>query len=442
MKARVLVVEDDPAMLSWLDEELTEAGYRVTAVSSAAAALARLPEAPVDVVLTDLVMPGTRGDALLRDLRREHPGTPVIIMTAFGSIESAVEAMREGAAHYLTKPFTIAALLDTLDRALGDARRRDAARPLADPAEVGRGIVAHSPGMRHVLDFVGRAAFADTPVLVVGESGTGKELIARALHHAGPRRDRPFLAINCSAIPEALLESQLFGHQKGAFTDAKEARQGWFQEAEGGTIVLDEIGDMSPALQAKLLRVLQEREVHPVGAAFPVPIDVRVIAVTHRDLEALSAEGRFRPDLYYRLNVILIEVPPLRDRPEDLVPLAAHFIAKHAPRLRREPVSLSPDVLELFRGYHWPGNVRELENAIERALVLGRGAVIEVADLPASLRKPASADASRVRSLSETERDEIVKALESVGGNKAAAARLLGLDRKTLYRKLELYRIG
>jgi DNA-binding NtrC family response regulator len=442
-EARILVVEDDESMLRFLMDELREAGFHALGCSSAREALELVRVQAVEAIVTDLVMPGMKGDELLRELRGVVPGVPVVIMTAFGSIESAVEAMREGAYHYLTKPFRIEQLVATLESALADGRLRRQLHELADSAPERSGIVAHSPQMRRALDLIARAAPADTPVLILGESGTGKELLARALHAASPRHARAFLAINCSAIPETLLESQLFGHRRGAFTDAREDHRGLFLEADGGTILLDEIGDMPRSLQAKLLRVLQQREVHPLGAAAPVPVDVRVVAATHRDLETLYTAGQFRHDLYYRLNVITIRVPPLRERPEDLAPLVAHFLKKHVQRLGRQDATVSVGAMELFRRHGWPGNVRELENAIERALVLGPGPVIRVEDLPDdlrhSLREPAGPQP--VRQLAEMEREQILKALHSVNGNKAAAARLLGLDRKTLYRKLELYGI-
>jgi DNA-binding NtrC family response regulator len=351
--------------------------------------------------------------------------------------------MREGAYHYITKPFRIEQLIVTLENALAENRLRQDLLDLAGVAQDRAGIVAESPVMRRTLDLVARAAPADTPVLILGESGTGKELLARALHAAGPRRDRLFMAVNCSAIPETLLESQLFGHRRGAFTDAREDRRGLFQEAAGGTILLDEIGDMAAPLQAKLLRVLQEKEVHPLGAAAPVAVDVRVIAATNRDLETLCAQGRFRQDLYYRLNVIAIRIPPLRERPEDLLPLVAHFLAKHGQRLGRAGATVGLEVMELFRRHPWPGNVRELENAIERALVLGRDSVIHIEDLPDDLRRSllSSPGPEHVRLMVDMEREQIIKALRAAGGNKTAAARLLGLDRKTLYRKLDVYGI-
>jgi two-component system response regulator HydG len=441
-KVTILVVEDDELMLSFLTDRLVEAGYDVHGASSARDALEQIRVHPADVVVTDLVMPGMKGDALLRELRIAAPGVPVILVTGYGTIESAVESMREGAYHYLTKPFRIEQLTAMIEKALEENRLSEELGRLAQ-SESSSGIVAHSPVMRRTLDLVARAASVDTPVLILGESGTGKELLARALHSASPRKDRAFLALNCSAIPENLIESQLFGHRKGAFTDAREDRRGLFQEAAGGTLMLDEIGDMPLALQAKLLRVLQEREVHALGAPAPEPVDVRVIAATHREIEAMVAEGRFRKDLYYRLNVITIRIPPLRERPEDLVPLVAHFLAHHAPRVGKEGVTLSIEAMELFRRHAWPGNVRELENAIERAMVLGRGPVIRVEDLPDDLRQTLRETPipHQVRQLAEVEREQILKAMRSVRGNKSAAARLLGLDRKTLYRKLELYDI-
>ncbi|OGT28378.1 MAG: hypothetical protein A2Z17_05580 [Gammaproteobacteria bacterium RBG_16_66_13] len=442
--AKVLVVEDDEDMRQLLDDELRVAGYTVVTASSGPEALEVVRSTGADAVVTDLIMPGMQGTELLGELRRHDPHLPVVIMTAFGTIESAVEAMKGGAFHYLTKPFRMEQLVDTLEQALRECELREALRSSTSGGRAGPlGLIAESPGMRKILDLVSRAAIVDTPVLIQGESGTGKELAARALHAEGPRRERPFIAVNCSAIPETLLESQLFGHRRGTFTDAKEDRRGLFQEAEGGTLFLDEIGDMPMALQGKLLRVLQEREVHPLGAPAPVRVDVRVVAATHRDLEALCAEERFRMDLYYRLNVIPIPIPPLRERPDDLVPLVAHFLDKHGRRVGRSECTVSLEAMERFRSHGWPGNVRELENVIERALVLGHDDIVGVDDLPDVFRaRPAGpSGAEGVRMLADVERDQIAKALRAVRGNKAAAARLLGLDRKTLYRKLDLYGI-
>jgi two-component system, NtrC family, response regulator AtoC len=441
-RSTLLIVEDQEEMRHFLQEELREAGHEVIATARGLEALDRLATTAVDVIITDLMMPGMKGDELLAQVRSRQPDIPVVIITAFGSIESAVEAMKAGAYHYVAKPFRIEQLLATIENALRESQLRQQLRSLREWLGAdGPRIVAESPGMRKVMDVIARAAAADTPVLLLGESGTGKELLARALHDESPRRKRSFLAVNCSAIPETLLESLLFGHRRGAFTDAREDRRGLFQEAEGGTIFLDEIGDMPQSLQGKLLRVLQEKEVHPLGAPAPVRVDVRIVAASHRDLEAFVEAGRFRQDLFYRLNVITLRIPPLRERPEDLLPLTAHFLEKHGRRLGRAACTLSTEAVVALQRHGWPGNVRELENAIERALVLGRDDVIWPEDLPESMRA-ASAAASAptsARPLAEIEREHILRTLRTVGSNKAAAARLLGLDRKTLYRKLRTY---
>jgi len=297
--------------------------------------------------------------------------------------------------------------------------------------------------MQRVMSIIDRAAHRDTPVLLIGESGTGKELLARALHKKSPRAQGPFVAVNCSAIPETLLESELFGHRRGAFTDAREDQRGLFQTANRGTIFLDEIGDMAPALQGKLLRVLQEKEVQPLGASIPVPVDARLVTATHRDLDGLVTEGRFRQDLLYRINVVEVRVPPLRDRPEDFAPLVGHFLEKLGERLERPGCTIAADAMALMSRHQWPGNVRELENVIERALVLGTSTTIGIDDLPDKLTKLAAPPpAVRAgRRLAEVEREHIVRTLGAVAGNKTAAARTLGVDRKTLYRKLRQHRI-
>uniref|UniRef100_A0A832I683 DNA-binding transcriptional regulator NtrC n=1 Tax=Eiseniibacteriota bacterium TaxID=2212470 RepID=A0A832I683_UNCEI len=440
-RGTVLVVEDDRDMRVLLEDELGAEGWTVVTAANGDEALARFREGRVDAVVTDLQMPGMKGDRLLAEVRALERDVPVVIMTAFGTIESAVSAMKGGAYHYLAKPFRIEQLVATLARAMEERALRHALVARAAEAGAGEGrIVAESPAMRRTLEMVALAAGADAPVLLLGESGTGKELLARALHAASARRERPFVTLNCAAIPETLLESQLFGYRRGAFTDAREDRAGVLQEAEGGTVLLDEIGDMPLALQAKVLRLLQNREIHPLGAAAPVTVDVRLVAATHRDLEALCAEGRFRRDLYYRLNVLPVRVPPLRERLEDLVPLAGHFLAVHGRTTGREGVTLSLEAMELLRRHAWPGNVRELENAILRALVIGSGRAIGPEDLPEHIRPArAGAEGERVRLLAEVEKEQVLRALRAVGGNKAAAARLLGLDRKTLYRKLEQY---
>ena len=440
---RILVVEDDGDMRLLLEEELGAAGYEVLVAGEGGEALTLLQSHSVDLVLTDLAMPGIPGEKLLQQVRAWDSSVPVIIMTAFGSIESAVEAMRGGARHYITKPFRLEDMLGTVKAALEERRVRwPAPAGASSDADEAPEFVLASESMRRVYERVLRAAAVDTPVLIRGESGTGKEWLARSVHRSSPRASRAFLPVNSSAIPDTLLESLLFGHRRGAFTDAREDRTGLLLQAEGGTLFLDEVGDMSLGLQAKLLRMLQEHEIHPLGAPAPIPVDVRVVAATHRDLAAMCRDGRFREDLFYRLDVVPIEVPPLRDRLEDIPPLVQHFLARHGRRLGREQVSVSHEALERMRAHTWPGNVRELENVVQRALVLGSGPVIGPEDLPESLgaaRLPGASD--EVRSLSDVEREQVTRAMQAARGNKSAAARLLGLDRKTLYRKLELYGI-
>ncbi len=441
----VLIVEDDAEMRMFLEEELREAGYEVRAAADGLEGLKRLSERSVDVIVTDLMMPGLKGRDLLTQVRATEPGVPVVIITAFGSIDSAVDAMRAGAFHYVAKPFKIEQLLAAVESAVTTHRLwQDLALDGAAARSGASEIIAESAAMRKVIELTLRAAPADSPVLLLGESGTGKELLARTLHAASPRHAAPFLAINCSAIPEHLLESQLFGHRRGAFTDAREDHRGLFREAEGGTLLLDEIGDMAPVLQVKLLRVLQEREIQPIGAAAPIPVDVRIVAATHADLEQQARTDRFRQDLFYRLNVITVHVPPLRERMEDLVPLVRHFLAKHGRRLGKPTAGIEPIALEALRRHDWPGNVRELENSIERALVLGHTDTIGVGDLPPPLRRhvipePTAVAGATAASLANLEREHILRTLAAVGGNRAAAARLLAVDRKTLYRKLKQY---
>ena len=437
----MLVVEDDMEMRRLVEEELRDAGYEVRTAAGGDEALADLEGA--DVVVTDLVMPGMRGEELLARVRSRDPELPVLVMTAFGSIDSAVEVIKAGAFTYIAKPCRMDQLLESVAAALGERRVRRALHGAADPAgSRPPEIVCESPGMKRAVELVLRAAPADVPVLLLGESGTGKELLARALHERSARREGPFVAVNCSAIPEPLLESQLFGHLKGSFTDAREDRAGLFRQASGGTILLDEIGDMPLALQAKLLRVLQEGEVHPIGAPAPIAVDARIAAATNRDLESLAREGTFRRDLYYRLNVVAVRIPPLRERPEDLLPLVGHFLRKHADRHEKGERTVSSEALEALRRHAWPGNARELENAIERAMVLGRESVLRLEDLPEAVRRGAPVESlqdAAIRPLEEVERQHIFRVLGRVQGNKAAAARLLGMDRKTLYRKLESY---
>jgi two-component system response regulator AtoC len=441
----VLVVEDDEDMRVLLEEELRDAGYDVAAAAGGADALDRMAETPVDIVVTDLVMSGMKGNELLSEILARDPDIPVIIITAFGSVESAVKNIKAGAFHYLTKPFRTEDLKLIIDEALRKRAFKREVVSLQNSFEQGNvRIVARSPSMLKVLDVVQRASPTDVPVLLLGESGTGKELLARILHEESPRKKGSFVAVNCSAIPEQLLESILFGHRRGAFTDAKDDQAGLFQVAHDGTVFLDEIGDMPIGTQGKILRVLQEGTIHPLGAPAPVLVDTRVIAATNRDVESLLQKERFRRDLFYRLNVVTVEIPPLRERPEDLLPLAAYFLNKHGQRLKRPGCSLSTDAMEALRRYQWPGNVRELENVIARAIVLGKDRVIDVRDLPATFQShlPRSKGPSEnIPPIAEVEREHIVKTLRYARGNKAQAARLLGMDRKTLYRKMKAYKI-
>ena len=387
----------------------------------------------VNVDLTSREQPGL--DALCA----EAGETPFVLVTGSPDGPTCTDPAAELPSLFTINPVQLGELPHTLNNAIANRRVHPEAAPRSTEPE---GILAESGAMRRVMGLIDRAARRDTPVLLVGESGTGKELLARALHANGPRAAGPFVAVNCSAIPDTLLESELFGHKKGAFTDACEDKPGLFQLAQGGTIFLDEIGDLALALQGKLLRVLQEKEVHPVGAPAPVPTDARVITATHRDLTTLVTEERFRDDLLYRINVIEVFVPPLRERPDDLEPLVRHLLAKHGARLGKPGCSISNEALAVLRRHRWPGNVRELENVIERALVLGAGTVITVEDLPGSLRAQPEATTSPNggQRLVDVEREHIDRTLRSVAGNKAAAARVLGLDRKTLYRKLTLHR--
>ena len=443
MRPRILVVEDDQALRELIVGSIEEWGFDALASADASEAMEALGSLEPDVILSDVIMPGMSGRDLLAEIRAREPDVPVILMTAFAEVDKAVNAVHAGAFDYLSKPFSLSSLRSKLEEAVRMRALRRAAGQDAvefDPAQ--NVIVARSAGMRGVLAVIRRAAVSDTPVLLVGESGTGKELLARTLHASSRRAHGRFLAVNCSAIPDNLLESELFGYRRGAFTDAREDRRGLLQETSGGTLLLDEIGDMPLALQAKLLRVIQEREVHPLGAPLPVPVDIRWVAATHRDISAMVQAKQFREDLYYRLNVISVAIPPLRSRPEDIVPLIEVFIAKHAKLLGRPPCRIAPETLDVIRRHSWPGNVRELENVIERSLVLGDDDVIGVDDLPPHLRDGrGTVDGSPLpqRSLADVEREHVLPTLRLARGNKAAAARVLGMDRKTLYRKLDEY---
>ncbi|HVY62467.1 MAG TPA: sigma-54 dependent transcriptional regulator [Planctomycetota bacterium] len=440
--ARVLVVDDDEVTCSLLEEVLAGDGYVVERATSGLEALDKHKRAPFDAVVSDVRMGEGRmtGLELLRSLRSATPDLTVVIMTAFGTMETAIEATRDGAFEFVPKPFKIEEIKVAIRRGLEQRRRAASAAPAAQPKAVDvTSIVGRSRPMLEVYKLIALVSPTPKTVLIVGETGAGKELVARAIHRNSPRAGKPFLAVNCAALPEHLLESELFGHVRGAFTGAIADKRGLFEEASGGTLFLDEIGDMSVPLQSKLLRVLQDMEVRRVGGNVGVKVDVRVIAATNRPLRQLVAEKRFREDLYYRLNVVTIEVPPLRERPSDLPLLVDHFLAKHARAVDRPVPSIAPEALEALRRYPFPGNVRELEHVLESAVTLAKRPVILLEDLAEDIRTHAP---ERMPTLEEVEKEHIMKVLRQTGGNRQEAAQVLGIDRTTLWRKLKQYGIS
>ena len=447
---RILVVEDDREMARFLDQVLSEEGYAVEVAQDGPAALERVGQSHFDLVISDLMTPRMKGTELIARLKENHSEVPVVVITAFGTIESAVEAMKAGALHYITKPFRTDDFLIHVQRALENHRLHnelDRLRTEVNGRYRFENLIGQSEAMQKVFDVVVRVSDLPANVLILGESGSGKEMIARAIHVHGPRAQAPFVAVNCAAIPETLLESELFGYVRGAFTDARRDRPGLFQEASGGVLFLDEISELSLALQAKLLRVLEDKEVRPLGSNKSIKVDVQLLSASNRDLAQLVQGGAFRQDLYYRLNVIRLELPPLRDRPEDIPLLANYFLEKFAKNSKRSISGIDKDVLAALMRYQWPGNVRELEHVIEHAVLLGNHSSIRVEDLPASCvpvgvqTAPLSAAAAKAYTLRELEREYIQRVLEDAKGNKTEAARILGVDRTTLYRKLEDYKI-
>lgn len=452
MSGRILVIDDDANLTSTLEIGLARRGFRVITADSADAAVAHLEQAleSVDVVLTDLNMPGLGGLEFAERLAQSHPDVPVIVLTGFGSYDTAVAAIRAGAYDFLAKPAKLDTIVIAVERALQHRQLRHEVVRLRNEVSTGRGaqlegMEVASEGMKRVIDVVTRVAASRTSVLVTGESGTGKEVLARAIH-ARSGSSGPFVAINCAAMPESLLESELFGHVRGAFTDAREARIGLFTEANGGTLLLDEIGDMPIGIQPKLLRVLQERKVRPLGARAEHAVNVRIIATTNRDLEERIEQGAFREDLFFRLNVVHLSLPPLRDRAPDILPLAQRFLHDFSLRNGVAVKGLSAPAAGKLLAYDWPGNVRELGNCIERAVALARYEEIGVDDLPdkvkgySDTRVIVTAEApSELVTLEEMERRYVLRVLQSFKGNKTAAARTLGIERKTLYRKLEAW---
>jgi two-component system, NtrC family, response regulator AtoC len=448
---RVLVVDDEPEMAAVVEQGLKRRGYAVRQENSADAAWELLEREDFDVVITDLNMRGMSGVELTDRIAKNRKDIPVIVITAFGSLETAIATLRAGAYDFITKPLEIDQLVVAVERAIQNRRLREEVKRLR--AEVARSkpstdFVGDGPLMRKVHEVIMRVAETDATVLVTGESGSGKELVARDVHRRSKRANGPFVAINCAALPETLLESELFGHVKGAFTDAKASKRGLFAEATGGTLFLDEIGEMPIGMQAKLLRALEERSVRPVGGTAEVPFDARLVTATNRDLESLVESGRFREDLYYRINVVHVDVPPLRARGSDVLLLAQHFITKLAGPMGKKVTGFSSAVAERLISYSWPGNVRELQNCIERAIALARFEELTVEDLPPKVReyKPsfvvvATEDPTDLVTMEEVERRYIQRVMEAVGQNKTQAAKVLGFDRTTLYRKLERYKL-
>jgi len=438
----VLVVDDESANVTSLRKIFEREGFRVLTAESARPALELARQHKIEVVLTDLMMPGTSGLELMRALKQVHPDLEVVMMTAYGTVETAVQAMREGAYDFVEKPLKRMTIVKTVRKAAERqsllAENRSLKSQLRSLTQ--RPIVGSSPALRRVLDVAHQAAPSNATVLVLGESGTGKELLARTIHGHSSRAEGPFVAVNCSAIPESILEAELFGHERGAFTGANERREGRFAKARGGTLFLDEIGELSPAVQVKLLRVLQEGEYEPIGGDTQTA-DVRIVAATNKDLESEVASGSFREDLFYRLNVIAITAPPLRTRREDIPLLVDHFLGVYCAKNGRARLETPREVLERLQEYRWPGNVRELENVIERAVVLCRGDKLSLDDLPDSIRDarhdPPSAITVAVGTpLDEVERRLLRETLRHAGGDKSVAAQMLGISTRTIYRKL------
>lgn len=447
---RILIVEDDREMSRFLTELLAEEGYDPAGAIDGPSALDSYKRDDFDLVITDLMMPRMKGTELIRRLKEIDANALILVITAFGSIDSAVEAIRAGAFHYVTKPFRSEELLIHVQRALEQRQLRQEIDRLRTEAQRGyrfQDIIGRSQKMQKLFDTIAHVSDVAANVLILGESGTGKELVARALHAHSFRARGSFVAINCAAIPETLLESELFGYVHGAFTDAKKDRPGLFHEASGGTLFLDEIGEIPVTLQAKLLRAIEDREIRPLGGNRSEKVDVRVVSASNRDLEQWVEEGRFRRDLYYRLNVIRLDLPALRERADDIPLLVNHFIEKFSRQAYHPVTGIDKDALALLVNYRWPGNVRELEHLIERTVLLGKQSTIGVQDLPPQLlaynqpRLPLAEAVARAYTLSNLEREYIEQVLENVNGNKSEAAKVLGVDRTTLYRKLEEYKL-
>lgn len=437
-KATILVVDDEPNTLEVLQRNLSNEGYRVFMALNATEAIKTIESADkIDLVITDYKMPKVTGLDLIKHVRENYSDIEVMMITGYASIQGAVDAVKSGAEEYITKPFTDEELLSAVSRSLERLRIRKAVRIKSPPGlQSPTGILGESPQMLKMFETIEKTAKTSFTALITGESGTGKELVARAIHYNSDRASAPFVPINCGGIPESLLESELFGYVKGAFTGATVSRAGFFQTADGGTIFLDEISETSFSMQVKLLRVLQDKEVVMVGSTKARKVDIRIIAATNKDLLSLVEKGSFREDLFFRLNVITIDIPPLRERGDDILLLTNHFVTMVANELGKPPPRFSDDALQVLKNYYWPGNVRELQNVIQRIVVMTDSEVIEVSDLPSLMRFSALRQTGFNRTLAEVEAEYIRNVLASVDGNKSKAAEILGIDRKTLRKKL------
>jgi two-component system response regulator AtoC len=438
-KAKVLVVDDEQLVRESLRDWLTESGYEVFTAENGFQALEFIDRERMGVVLADLVMPGMDGIELMKRAKDIIPNIDVIIVTAYGSIATAISAMKEGAYDYIEKPFCperLELLVQKLVEHQNLVEENISLRQRLEDRHHFENIIAKSHKMQQVIEVIKTVAKSNASVLIIGDTGTGKELVARAVHSQSHRRDKPFVAVSCAALPESLLESELFGHERGAFTGAVAQRKGRFELAHRGTLFLDEIGEISANMQVHLLRVLEEKQITRVGGTEPVKVDTRLVSATNKDLKTAVKEGKFREDLYYRLNVVTIELPPLKERREDIPLLAQHFLAKFAVENQKEVSTFSPEAMDFIMNYHWPGNVRELENAIERAVILAKDNVITLAELPQEHLAPLP---SSLRDLREVEREHILGVLAQTGGNYSEAARILGVTRMTLYNKAKAF---
>jgi two-component system response regulator HydG len=447
---RILICDDEEGILLYLDKLLKTQGYTVETFNSGTALLARLTALsaePIDLLLQDVRLSDINGIEIIKQVHQLRPDMPVVVMTTHGTVDDAVHAIRLGAYDYVMKPFPKEKILGVLAKTLEHHRLADENRRLREELQRGgedTSIIFSSPRFRKVYDLTLQVASSDANILILGESGTGKELIAHTVHANSGRRERPFISLNCAALTDSLLESQLFGHLRGAFTGAVMNQKGLLEEADGGTLFLDEIGDVSTTVQAKLLRVIQEKEFIPIGSTKSKTVDVRFVAATNHDLQQEIAEGRFREDLYYRLNVISLTLPPLRERPEDIEPLVCHFMRRFATRMKKELHGIDPDALLCMTRYHWPGNVRELENVIERAVILAQGNLLTSDLLPVCNRvpQPSTDETTPMVSLDLLERQHILGVFKQTGFHKSKTAEVLGISRKTLDRKLAEYEAG